>query len=107
MLSGQALQHQSRRNEEYAVTRNAKARPGPAIGGSPKSIAGVTTWQDTPTIPSTSEALIALAEELGRVLARRELARVDRRRGYSLVELIIGAAAMAELWILMVRLLGQ
>ena len=47
-----------------------------------------------------------LAEELGRLLARRELARSNGRRGYSLPQILIGASVLAVLWILVARSLG-
>jgi len=56
--------------------------------------------------PDIAAALLDLAEELGRLLARRELARPNRRRGYSLPELLLGAAVMALAWLLVSRFLG-
>ena len=62
--------------------------------------------QDRPTPEAATAGLVALAEELGRLLARRELALRRNRRGYSLPELIYGAFVMAVVWILIARTLG-
>ena len=51
-------------------------------------------------------ALDGFAEELGRLLARRELARLSRRRGYSFVEQLFGIATAALTWLLLGRALG-
>ena len=51
-------------------------------------------------------ALVTFAEELGRLLARRLLNVPGRRRGYSLPEILLGASAMAVVWILIARTLG-
>ena len=64
-----------------------------------------TSAMITPT-PDVHAALLDLAEELGRLLARRELARPNGRRGYSLPELFLGAAVMALVWLLVLRFSG-
>ena len=69
------------------------------------AIAVPNSPQDPPSILSASQPLIALAEELGRLLARRVLSDRDRR-GYGLHELLLGAAMMALTWIFVARLLG-
>lgn len=79
------------------------------IGGTgerPGAIAVPATRQDHPSVSSTSEALIALAEEFGRLLARQELARPYRRRGSSLPEVLVGAVIMALFWLLVAHLLS-
>jgi len=65
----------------------------------------LTSAMVTPT-PDVPTALLDLAEELGRLLARRELAPPNRRRGYSLPELLLGAAVVALAWVLVARALG-
>jgi hypothetical protein len=64
-----------------------------------------TSAMVTPT-SDVAAALLDLAEELGRLLARRELAKPSNRRGYSLPELLLGAAVMALAWVLVARALG-
>ena len=49
---------------------------------------------------------MTLAEDLGRLLARRELAKVKDRRGYGLPEFLLGLSIMAIMWILISRALG-
>ena len=72
------------------------------------------TTADAPTMQANQPpagalptALVTLAEELGRLVARRELVQVKSRRGYSLPELLLGASIMALLWILVARALGS
>lgn len=55
---------------------------------------------EQPAAGAASAALMALAEELGRLLARRELADIRNRRGYTLPELLLGMSVMAVVWIL-------
>ena len=64
-----------------------------------------TMQADQPGAGASHTALVTLAEELGRLLARRELARPDRRRGYSLPELLVGALIFILLWVLIGRFL--
>ena len=51
-------------------------------------------------------ALTALADELGRLLAQRELAKVRDRRAYALPELLLGASVMAVVMALIARAVG-
>lgn len=60
---------------------------------------------DLPLPFADTAALIGLAEELGRLLARRELSKSGGRRAYSLPELLLGATAMVLICILIARLL--
>lgn len=73
-------------------------RNGDPVPGAVSSV----PMKSGPTAP-----LYDLAEELGRLLARRELARTDRRRGYSMVELVFGGALVALVWILVARAMGH
>lgn len=61
--------------------------------------------QDPPSLLSPTQPLISLAEELGRLLARR-LRSDGNRRGYGLPELLLGAAVMALTLIFVARLLA-
>ena len=72
-------------------------RCNPALSTAPRQLR---------TDPSTTDAVNAFAEELGRLLARRLLADTDRRKGYSLIELLWGAAVMALLVSLAARSFG-
>ena len=48
-----------------------------------------------------------LAEEIGRLAARRELeAERNHRRGYSIAELVFGAVITAVFWVLATRVLA-
>ena len=55
-------------------------------------------------VPWTSASLIAVAGELGRLLTRRELVQISKRRGYSLPEMLFGAAVMAQISLLVFRM---
>ena len=70
-----------------------------------------TTTSDPPQAHPTeagaiSAALLTLAEEFGRLLARRELATIRGRRAYALPELLLGASVMALIWVWVARALG-
>lgn len=75
------------------------------------SAAATTT--DAPTLQldqrageASPAALVTFAEEFARLLARRLLADLDRRRGYSLPEFLLGALILALVMLLAVRGLG-
>ncbi len=55
---------------------------------------------DQPVAGAAFAALVALAEELGRLPARRELAEIRSRRGYGLSQLLLGMSIMAVALIL-------
>ncbi len=83
--------------------RKASRKPVPTDEGR-GSVASTSAVAPIPATPDT--ALIDIAEELGRLLARRLLADPGRRRGYSLVEILLGATVMVVMWVLIARLLG-
>ena len=82
-----------------AGTKTSRADGGAAIMAAPSQV-------DQPVACTTSAALVALAEELGRLLARRELSQLRNRRGYGLPELLLGASVMAVVSILIARTPG-
>ena len=61
---------------------------------------------DQQVAEASPAALVTFAEELGRLVARRELGNTRNRRGYGLPELLLGASVMAYLWVLVARVLG-
>ena len=74
------------------------------------AVATTTNAQTMPLNQHAAEvppaALVAFAEELGRLLARRLLADLDCRRGYSLPESLLGAVTLVLLLLLAARGLG-
>ena len=76
-----------------AGTKLSRASCGAATAAGPPQV-------EQPAAGAASAALIALAEELGRLLARRELAAIRNRRGYGLPELLLGLSVMAVVWVL-------
>ena len=79
------------------------ARGMPAGRGSHASSAA---QQERLSASSILDPLIAFAEELGRLLARREVLMSRSRRAYALPELLFGAGVMTAVWVLIARALG-
>ena len=78
-----------------------------------KASDAVVTTTNAQTMPLNQQAaevppaaLVGFADVLGRLLARRSRADLDRRRGYSLPELLLGAVMLALVMLLAVRGLG-
>lgn len=88
------------------MAKKVEATPVRETGDKTGGIAVSAARQDHPGVLSTSEAVVSLAEELGRLLARRLLADPGRRRGYSLAEVILGAAVMALMLVVIARASG-
>ena len=84
----------------------AKARTAGANRGLVSVTDASSSKADRHGVDAPLAALVALAEELGRLLARRELAKVRDRRGYELPELMLGVSVMAVVWVLIARALG-
>ncbi len=76
-----------------AGTKLSRAGCGAATAAGPSQV-------EQPAAGAASAALLALAEELGRLLARRELTAIRNRRGYTLPELLLGLSVMVVVWIL-------
>ena len=87
-----------RRRAEQSSARAITERRGESASSS--------THQERLDASPTAERLVAFAEELGRLLARRELAKIGSRRAYSMAELVLGASVMATAWVLIARALG-
>lgn len=83
-----------------------KVGTAPASSGEPRAIAATAAQQNSSSVVPSSDGLMAVADELGRLLARRLLADSAPRRGYSLIELAFGSAILALLIVLVARLLG-
>ena len=90
------------------VDKKAKAGVVPVLsdvrGAVASSSSLITAGSQVSGNPLAS--LIDLAEDVGRLLARREIAERTGRRGYSLPALLVGAAILTLAWILVGRLLG-
>ena len=82
------------------------ARPNTSCTGGGEVNTATPRQAEQPAAGAATARLVVLAEELGRLLARRELARPDHRRGYSLPEALIGATVAAFVWILIAKSLG-
>ncbi len=98
MLTAQGAQ------EGMRMARKARSN-SPRTGGGEANVAAPPEAKQSAG-GAAAAGLVVLAEELGRLLARRELARPDRRRGYSLPEALIGATVAAFVWILIAKSLG-
>ena len=62
--------------------------------------------QAYPSTPPAPEALLAFAEELGRMVARQLSADPNRRRGYALPQLLIGLTFNAAMMVIAYWLLA-
>ena len=87
------------------MSRKEGKQSAPALSDESGAIAATAAQQAPSGAVPTSGNLISVAEELGRLLARRLLADSAPRRGYSLIELAFGAVILALLLVLTARLL--
>lgn len=85
-----------RRAEKSSVRAKAHGR-----SGTTSSVAEL----ENPSAPPTPEALIAFAEEFGRLLARQLLTDPSRRRGYGLPLGLVGLIVTAILSLVVAQVL--
>ena len=92
-------------DEDGAMGGRAKARTVATKCVAATVAEASSSRADRHAVEAPSAPLLALAEELGRLLARRLLTD-QGRRGYSLPELLFGAVVVAIVWVLIARTLG-
>ncbi len=88
------------------MSRRVKPKIAAAISGAGQATESSKAQAGRHAVEKSPAALVDLAEELGRLLARRLLADPGSRRGYSLPETLIGATIMAMMWFLIARTLS-